>query len=135
MYGRLSQAYAKIIEKIDPENEVVVALYYHIFSYYLDGIPETTKFIHIKNEKQQTLEELIEILRANEQGWIVWPYYKNWHMRRDVIRYIQRHFRNESPRGSKTFLYYFNQDMMENPTRKRNAMSKPKNPKLRINNR
>jgi hypothetical protein len=118
MYGRLSKAYAKIVDHIDPEKEVVIALYYHIFSYYLDGIPENTKFIHIKNEKQLSREELIQILHDNKQGWIVWPYYKNWHIRRDVLGYIQKHFRNESPRGSKTVLYYFNRDMMENPKRR-----------------
>jgi 4-amino-4-deoxy-L-arabinose transferase-like glycosyltransferase len=112
-YGRLSSGYGKIVNEIDPEEEVVFALYHDIYSYYLKDIPPQTKFIDLKNNRQHRLDDLLKELHRHKAGWLVWPHYKQYHFRRELVKYIRRTFRNESPRGSKIDLFYYDRNMMK----------------------
>ncbi len=113
-YGRFSKACEVLKKEIKPKKQVVFAIRPKIYGYYYKGIHPETKFISIHTKKKQKLGPFVQRLYKHREGWIIWPHYKQFHLRKDVVRYIKKSFKRKSPRGSKASLYYYNRKMIKN---------------------
>lgn len=56
-------------------------------SYYLTN--PNINYISLKANKEFTLSELKQIKSANDSGWVIWPKFKEYHLRDDLVVFCQ----------------------------------------------
>jgi 4-amino-4-deoxy-L-arabinose transferase-like glycosyltransferase len=57
-------------------------------TYYL--VNSEINYISLKANKEFTLAELKENIDSNETGWVIWPKFKQYHLRDDFVLYCQK---------------------------------------------
>ncbi|MCP4606579.1 MAG: hypothetical protein GY847_39735 [Proteobacteria bacterium] len=118
-YGRMSKACEVIKREYKPETQTIIMYLPGTYTYYLQGISPDARirsFRSLLREKRGFAKALTDI----EEGWFLMPGYKKSRMRHSLGKYVRKHFKNRSLKGSKTYLYYFDRSMF--PRRVRDAV-------------
>ncbi len=91
------RAYPTILNNIQPEKEGVLGLY--LQKYYMQGWGDKIVTLPMLKGKKYTLELLKEDLAIFEGTWVTWATHKSWHLRPEVIRYINKNCRKYHGHG------------------------------------
>ncbi|MBU0732201.1 phospholipid carrier-dependent glycosyltransferase [Patescibacteria group bacterium] len=79
-----SEAYAYIEDNAKPKEPVIIQ---GVHTYYFSNPDLNIK--KLKKDKQFTRGELKKIVSENKTGWVVWPKYKEYHLRYKLKKYVK----------------------------------------------
>jgi len=111
--GNYSQAYQVIIENYNPQNEAIFGQY--LRPYYLKPLNDKAIFMDMSRNRGYSLEQFLTDLEKYQSGWITWETRKSYHLRPEIISYINNNFEKYHGQGidnTKVEVYYFDQDMV-----------------------
>ena len=83
-----------------------------VHTYYLTN-PDL-KIKKLKKDKQFSKEELEQIVDQNNSGWVIWPKYKNYHLREKLKKYIKNNMtRVEELKDTNMQVYRWNDQTLK----------------------
>lgn len=113
VYGNPSQAYQTLIDKCDPQKEVIFAQY--LRSYYLKDFGREVKVVDMLNYRKYEFKTFFKDLRKAGTGWVVFETRKRYHIDPKILTYTDKFFKKYHGYGmddSHIEMFYFNRDMI-----------------------
>ena len=109
-------AYSIINENIEPEKDIILGQYLRY--YYLDSdIIKGKQIYSLGSDKQQDMEEFLEIVNNAQSGYITWAHNKTQHIRPEIRQYCCDNFEHLSGHSCDDFIndtkieiFYFSND-------------------------
>lgn len=111
-YGKYRQAYQVIIDRYDPEKDVIFGQY--LRKYYLQELPENTKTIDMERRKSYEFDTFIQDLQEYKSGFITWETRKGGHLVEEIKDYVAANFQKLHGEGidkTRVEVYYFDETM------------------------
>ncbi len=112
-FGNPSIAYATLIDRYDPEKEVVFAQYPR--NYYLRDIGDKSRIISMLSEKKYKFNTFWNDINKHGAGWVIFESRKTPHIDTKILKYTKKFFKQVHGTGldkTNIEMYNFNRKMI-----------------------
>ncbi|NOZ35168.1 MAG: glycosyltransferase family 39 protein [Chlorobi bacterium] len=83
---------------------------------YLNGIPKDTKFLSLGSYRGKKLSELLNLMKENPQGWLIWHKYNEARLNQNFVSYCNLYFKKYAGYGVDDYgeeIYYYDKKMLQ----------------------
>jgi hypothetical protein len=112
-FGNYSAAYAVINENFNPQRDTLFGQY--LKPYYLKNLlDKDVGTVSMLSNRQYTYDQFFLDISNHQSGWIAWETRKSNHLQKEIISYIEQHFKKYHGRGidnTNMEVYFFDQTM------------------------